>query len=168
MNLKIKFRESFRPFAPSVLRERLNDYFEIDTDTPYMLLTAQVQKNRMLNLTTAEQKLTGLELLNIPKSDIPAITHVDGSARIQSVHLETNPRYHSLIKAFEARTGCGVIVNTSFNVRGEPIVCSPLDAYKCFMRTEMDRLALGNYYLSKENQPTGIKERLGLEEFAPD
>lgn len=168
MNLKIKFRESFRPFAPSVLRERLSDYFDIDTDTPYMLLTAQVKKERMLSLSIEERSLTGLQLLNVPKSDIPAITHVDGSARIQSVHSETNPRYHALMKAFEAKTGCGVIVNTSFNVRGEPIVCTPLDAYKCFIRTEMDRLVLGNYYLTKDNQPAGIKERLGLEEFAPD
>lgn len=168
MNLKIKFRESFRPFAPSVLREKLADYFEIDTDTPYMLLTAQVRKERMRALTETEKKLTGLQLLNVPKSDIPAITHVDGSARIQSVHAETNPRYHAMMQAFEKKTGCGVIVNTSFNVRGEPIVCTPLDAYKCFMRTEMDRLALGNYYLRKESQPEGIKERLNLEEFQPD
>ena len=168
MNLKIKFRESFRPFAPSVLREKLADYFEIDTDTPYMLLTAQVRKERMRSLTDAEKNLTGLQLLNVPKSDIPAITHVDGSARIQSVHAETNPRYHAMMQAFEKKTGCGVIVNTSFNVRGEPIVCTPLDAYKCFMRTEMDRLALGNYYLRKEVQPEGIKDRLNLEEFQPD
>jgi len=168
MNLKIKFRESFRPFAPSVLREKLADYFEIDTDTPYMLLTAQVRKERIRTLTETEKNLTGLQLLNVPKSDIPAITHVDGSARIQSVHAETNPRYHAMMQAFEKKTGCGVIVNTSFNVRGEPIVCTPLDAYKCFMRTEMDRLALGNYYLRKESQPEGIKERLNLEEFQPD
>ncbi len=168
MNLKIKFRESFRPFAPSVLREKLADYFEIDTDTPYMLLTAQVRKERMRALTETEKNFTGLQLLNVPKSDIPAITHVDGSARIQSVHAETNPRYHAMMQAFEKKTGCGVIVNTSFNVRGEPIVCTPLDAYKCFMRTEMDRLALGNYYLRKEAQPEGIKERLNLEEFQPD
>jgi len=168
MNLKIKFRESFRPFAPSVLREKLADYFEIDTDTPYMLLTAQVRKERMRALTETEKNFTGLQLLNVPKSDIPAITHVDGSARIQSVHAETNPRYHAMMQAFEKKTGCGVIVNTSFNVRGEPIVCTPLDAYKCFMRTEMDRLALGNYYLRKESQPEGIKERLNLEEFQLD
>ena len=168
MNLKIKFRESFRPFAPSVLREKLADYFEIDTDTPYMLLTAQVRKERMRALTETEKNFTGLQLLNVPKSDIPAITHVDGSARIQSVHAETNPRYHAMMQAFEKKTGCGVIVNTSFNVRGEPIVCTPLDAYKCFMHTEMDRLALGNYYLRKESQPEGIKERLNLEEFQLD
>ncbi|HNX76038.1 MAG TPA: carbamoyltransferase [Candidatus Rifleibacterium sp.] len=168
MNLKIKFRESFRPFAPSVLRERLSDYFAMQTDTPYMLLTAQVNDQHLRPLSEAEKKLTGMQLLNVPKSDIPAITHVDGSARIQSVHRETNPRYHAMIQAFEKKTGCGVIVNTSFNVRGEPIVCTPLDAYKCFMRTEMDSLVLENYYLRKENQPPGIKDRLGLEEFAPD
>lgn len=168
MNLKIKFRESFRPFAPSVLRERLSDYFEIDTDTPYMLLTAQVRPEKMLELTAEEKTYTGLKLLNVPRSEVPAITHVDGSARIQSVHHDTNPRYHAVLKAFEQLTGCGVVVNTSFNVRGEPIVCTPLDAYKCFMRTQMDRLVIGNYYLSKENQPADIVARLGLEEFAPD
>ncbi|GAB4276123.1 MAG: carbamoyltransferase [Candidatus Rifleibacteriota bacterium] len=168
MNLKIKFRESFRPFAPSVLRERLEDYFDLAVDTPYMLLTAQVKKERMIELTDEQKTLTGLQLLNLPKSDVPAITHVDGSARIQSVHQQMNPRYHGLIKAFERRTGCGVIVNTSFNVRGEPIVCTPLDAYKCFMRTNMDRLVLQNHYLEKEKQPPEIIENIGLEKFAPD
>ena len=133
-----------------------------------MLLTAQVKKELMRDLSKEERQFTGLQLLNVPKSEIPAITHVDGSARIQSVHAETNPRYHALLKAFEARTGCGVVVNTSFNVRGEPIVCTPLDAYKCFMRTEMDRLVLGNHYLLKEEQPANMKNRLELEEFAPD
>ncbi|KAF1083268.1 MAG: Nodulation protein nolO [Candidatus Rifleibacterium amylolyticum] len=168
MNLKIKFRESFRPFAPSVLRERLSDYFELASDTPYMLLTAQVNKELMLELSETQKSLTGLDLLNIARSEIPAITHVDGSARIQSVHADTNPRYHAMIKAFEQKTGCGVIVNTSFNVRGEPIVCTPLDAYKCFMRTEMDSLVLENFYLKKEDQPKEIIEKLGLETFAPD
>ena len=168
MNLKIKFRESFRPFAPSVLRERLSDYFELASDTPYMLLTAQVSKERMLELSEDQKSLTGLDLLNVARSEIPAITHVDGSARIQSVHQSTNPRYHAMIKAFEQKTGCGVIVNTSFNVRGEPIVCTPLDAYKCFMRTEMDSLVLENFYLKKEDQPKEIIEKLGLETFAPD
>lgn len=168
MNLKIKFRESFRPFAPSVLRERLSDYFELASDTPYMLLTAQVNKELMLELSETQKSLTGLDLLNIARSEIPAITHVDGSARIQSVHADTNPRYHAMIKAFEQKTGCGVIVNTSFNVRGEPIVCTPLDAYKCFMRTEMDSLVLENFYLKKDNQPKEIIEKLGLENFAPD
>lgn len=168
MNLKIKFRESFRPFAPSVLRERLNEYFDLNTDTPYMLLTAQVCKNRLRKLSDEEKNYTGLKLLNVPRSDIPAITHVDCSARIQSVHKETNPRYHAMIEAFARKTGCGVIVNTSFNVRGEPIVCSPEDAYKCFMRTEMDRLVLENYYLLKEEQSPEVIKKLGLEEFAPD
>jgi carbamoyltransferase len=168
MNLKIKFRESFRPFAPSVLRQRLNDYFELNVDTPYMLLTAQVKDERMIRLSEEQKKLTGLELLNLARSDVPAITHVDGSARIQTVHDETNPRYHAMIKAFEKRTDCPVIVNTSFNVRGEPIVCTPEDAYKCFMRTKMDRLVLENYYLEKENQPAEIIDKLGLEKFAPD
>lgn len=168
MNLKIKFRESFRPFAPSVLRSRLEDYFELASDTPYMLLTAQVKKERMLELSDAQKSLTGLDLLNVARSEVPAITHVDGSARIQSVHPETNPRYHAMIKAFEHKTGCGVIVNTSFNVRGEPIVCTPVDAYKCFMRTEMDSLVLENFYLKKEDQPKEIIDKLGLENFAPD
>lgn len=168
MNLKIKFRESFRPFAPSVLRERLSDYFELDADTPYMLLTAQVQNKHLINLTEEEKKYTGLKLLNVPRSSIPAVTHVDCSARIQSVHRETNPRYHQLLSEFEKKTGCGVIVNTSFNVRGEPIVCSPLDALKCFMRTEMDSLILENFYIEKGKQNSELKKNLNLEEFAPD
>jgi carbamoyltransferase len=133
-----------------------------------MLLTAQVKDERMIRLSEEQKKLTGLELLNLARSDVPAITHVDGSARIQTVHDETNPRYHAMIKAFEKRTDCPVIVNTSFNVRGEPIVCTPEDAYKCFMRTKMDRLVLENYYLEKENQPAEIIDKLGLEKFAPD
>jgi carbamoyltransferase len=168
MNLKIKFRESFRPFAPSVLRERLNDYFDLDQNSPYMLLTAQVKDDCMLELSEEEKNLRGLKLLNLPRSILPAITHVDGSARIQTVHEQTNPRYYNLLKAFEKITGCGVIVNTSFNVRGEPIVCSPLDAYKCFMRTRMDRLVLQNFYLRKEDQPEKIIEKIGLEAFTPD
>lgn len=168
MNLKIKFRESFRPFAPSVLRERLHEYFDLHTDSPYMLLTAQVKANRLIASDAEAMAYTGLKLLNVPRSDIPAITHVDCSARVQSVHRETNPRYHAMITAFAEKTGCGVIVNTSFNVRGEPIVCSPEDAYKCFMRTEMDRLVLENFYLLKEEQPLEIVNKLGLEKFAPD
>jgi carbamoyltransferase len=152
MNLKIKYRESFRPFAPSVLRERLGDYFEMETDSPYMLLVAPVLKRRRLELTEAEQSLWGIELLNVPKSDIPAVTHVDGSARVQTVHQETNPAYHALISAFEAKSGCAVIVNTSFNVRGEPIVCTPADAYRCFMRTEIDVLVLEDCLLYKTDQ----------------
>jgi carbamoyltransferase len=152
MNLKIKFRESFRPFAPSVLMERISDYFELETSSPYMLLVAEVCKSRRTPTNKSHQSLWGIDLLNVPRSDIPAITHVDYSARIQTVHEDTNPRYHRLLKCFEAKTGCGVIVNTSFNVRGEPIVCSPADAYRCFMRTEMDVLALENCILYKTEQ----------------
>ena len=152
MNLKIKYRESFRPFAPSVLRERVADYFEMDTDSPYMLLVAPVLEKRRTPVTVEQQNLWGIDLLNVPRSDIPAVTHIDHSARIQTVHEATNPRYYGLLKAFEAKTGCGVIVNTSFNVRGEPIVGSPADAYRCFMRTEMDVLVLENCVLVKSEQ----------------
>ena len=152
MNLKIKFRESFRPFAPSVLRERVSDYFDLDTDSPYMLLVAPVVEKRRITPTQEQQSLWGIDLLNVPKSDIPAATHVDYSARIQTVHEETNPRYYKLLKAFEAKTGCGLLVNTSFNVRSEPIVCSPEDAYRCFMRTAIDILVLENCLLHKADQ----------------
>lgn len=168
MNLKIKYRESFRPFAPSVLRERLSDYFELYTDSPYMLLVAPVQTERRIPLKDSESNLWGIDLLNVPKSDIPAVTHVDYSARIQTVHEETNPRYYRLLKAFEKLTGCGVIVNTSFNVRGEPIVCSPEDAYRCFMRTEMDTLVLENFILDKKVQPKLEKDTDWMKEFALD
>jgi carbamoyltransferase len=153
MNLKIKYRESFRPFAPAVLRERLTDYFEIDDiDSPYMLMVAPVNKKIRKKITKKQESLFGIEKLNIPRSEIPAITHVDYSARIQTVHKETNPRFYDLIKEFENQTGSGVLINTSFNVRGEPIVCSPEDSYKCFMRTEMDVLAIENFILLKEDQ----------------
>jgi len=152
MNLKIKFRESFRPFAPSVLRERVNDYFEMNTDSPYMLLVADVVKSRCLEMPRHASELWGIDLLNVPRSDIPAVTHIDYSARVQTVHKDTNPRYHKLLKAFEALTDCPVIVNTSFNVRGEPIVGSPEDAYRCFMRTEIDLLVLGNQLVYKADQ----------------
>jgi carbamoyltransferase len=153
MNLKIKYRESFRPFAPSVLRERVSDYFELETDSPYMLLVAPIVKARRAAINDAAiSGLWGIDLLNVPKSDIPAVTHVDYSARVQTVHRETNPRYYRLIRTFEAKTGCGVVVNTSFNVRGEPIVCTPEDAYRCFMRTEMDMLVLENCVLYKSAQ----------------
>jgi len=152
MNFKIKFRESFRPFAPSVLRERLSDYFELDADSPYMLLVAPVREERRQPMPPDRGDLWGIELLNVPRSDIPAVTHLDYSARVQTVHRETNPRYHALLKAFEAKSGCGVLVNTSFNVRGEPIVCTPADAYRCFMRTEMDFLVLENCLLDKRDQ----------------
>lgn len=153
MNLKIKFRESFRPFAPSVLRERVSDFFEMDCESPYMLLVAPVKEERRVEATDEERELWGIELLNVPRSEIPAITHVDYSARIQTVSRETNPDYHALIKAFEDKTGFGIVVNTSFNVRGEPIVCSPQDAYRCFMRTQMDYLVLGTNLLAKADQP---------------
>jgi len=152
MNLKIKYRESFRPFAPSVLRERVADYFELDTDSPYMLLVAPVVEERRITPTEEQQALWGIELLNVPKSDIPAATHVDYSARVQTVHEDTNPRYYNLLKAFEAKTGCGLLVNTSFNVRSEPIVCTPEDAYRCFMRTAIDILMLENCLLYKSEQ----------------
>ena len=152
MNLKIKYRESFRPFAPSVLRERLSDYFDLDVDSPYMLLVAPVVQKRRIPRTDPTSGLRGIDLLKVPRSDIPAVTHIDYSARIQTVDHDTNPRYYGLLKAFEAKTGCGVLVNTSFNVRGEPIVQSPSDAYRCFMRTEMDLLVMGNFLLYKTDQ----------------
>jgi carbamoyltransferase len=154
MNLKIKFRESFRPFAPSVLREQVHDYFDLDCDSPYMLLVAPVRQERRIEMTPEQSQLFGIEKLNIPRSDIPAVTHIDYSARIQTVHQQTNPIYYDLLQAFYNRTGCPVIVNTSFNVRGEPIVCTPRDAYLCFMRTEMDNLVIGSYLLEKSHQPS--------------
>ena len=158
MNLKIKYRESFRPFAPSVLREDVSDYFEMNTDSPYMLLVAPVAAKRRKPLSAEDSKKFGIELLNVPKSDIPAITHVDYSARVQTVHADTNPRYHQLISKFKQRTGYGVVVNTSFNVRGEPIVCTPEDAFRCFMGTEMDELYVGNFRMVKEEQDPKLVE----------
>ncbi len=157
MNLKIKFRESFRPFAPSVLREDVSEWFEHDGDSPYMLLTADVRKERRREMTAAEQALWGIEKLNVPRSTIPAVTHVDYSARLQTVRRETNPVYHAILSAFKARTGCPVVVNTSFNVRGEPIVCTPEDAWRCFMRTSMDALVLENHVLLREEQPEFVE-----------
>jgi len=153
MNLKIKFRESFRPFAPAVLREHVSDYFEMDSDSPYMLLVAPVKEKRRIQMTAEQEKLFGIAKLNIPRSDIPAVTHVDYSARIQTVTERDNPGFYKLIQAFYRKTGCPVIVNTSFNVRGEPIVCTPEQAYTCFMRTEMDALVIGNLVMLKEEQP---------------
>jgi len=158
MNLKIKYRESFRPFAPSVAHDRVADYFELDRESPYMLIVAPVREDRRIPLTDEQRSLFGIERLNVPRSDIPAVTHVDYSARVQSVHPDDNRDYYDLIKAFEARTGCGVIVNTSFNVRGEPIVCTPADAYTCFMRTEMDHLVVGPFLLDKPDQPEWVEE----------
>jgi len=149
MNLKIKYRESFRPFAPAVLAERVGDYFEHNTSSPYMLMVAPIIKSRRLKMTEEQSKLFGIEKLKINRSDLPSITHVDYSARIQTVHAETNPRFYTLLREFEKQTGCAVLVNTSFNVRGEPIVCTPEDAYRCFMRTEMDYLVLENVILNK-------------------
>ena len=158
LNLKVKFRESFRPFAPSVLREDVSEWFDLDTDSPYMLLVADISKKYQRPMTDEQKQLFGIEKLNVPRSDIPAITHVDYSARIQTVHRETNPRYHKLLSAFKSRTGCPVLVNTSFNVRGEPIVCTPEDAFRCFMGTGIEALAIGNCFLRKEAQPPHLKE----------
>jgi carbamoyltransferase len=152
MNLKIKYRESFRPFAPSVLRDRVSDYFEMDCDSPYMLLVAPVVEKLRRKMSTEEEKLFGIEKLNIVRSTIPAITHVDYSARVQTVRREDNPVYYDTIAEFERLTGCPVVVNTSFNVRGEPIVCTPEQAFTCFMRTEMDCLVMEDYVLLKEEQ----------------
>jgi carbamoyltransferase len=168
MNLKIKYRESFRPFAPSVLWERVSDYFEQDAPSPYMLIVAPVRKELRTNLTDEQDRLFGIEKLNLKRSELPAITHVDYSARVQTVHEETNPRYHGLLKAFEQLTGCGVLVNTSFNVRGEPIVCSPTDAYRCFMRTEMDYLVVENFILDKKEQPAWKDDSSWQDEFELD
>jgi carbamoyltransferase len=168
MNLKIKFREGFRPFAPSVLRERVSDYFEMDCDSPYMLLVAPVKKERQIPMTGEQQRLWGIEQLNVPRSDIPAITHIDYSARVQTVSADTSPNYHALIKEFENLTGCGVVVNTSFNVRGEPIVCTPADAYQCFMRTHIDYLVLGPFLLDKAAQPEWTEEGDWRNEFQLD
>jgi carbamoyltransferase len=168
MNLKIKYRESFRPFAPSVLRERVAEYFDMDVDSPYMLLVAPVVEHRRTVMTEEQQALWGIALLNVPRSDIPAVTHVDYSARVQTVHAETNPRYYQLLKAFEAKTGCGVLVNTSFNVRGEPIVCTPEEAYRCFMRTEIDTLVLGNCVLDKLDQKPLVDDTDWRQAFALD
>ena len=153
MNLKIKFRESFRPFAPSVLREEVSDWFELESESPYMLLTAAVVENRRRQITAEEQELFGLQKLLSIRSSIPAVTHVDYSARVQTVTADHQPMYYRMIKQFAEKSGCPVIINTSFNVRGEPIVCSPADAYRCFMRTEIDILVLENCLLEKADQP---------------
>ena len=159
LNLKVKYRESFRPFAPSVLREDLAAWFDLDVDSPYMLLVADVRDAHRIAMTEAQAGLFGIAKLNVPRSSIPAVTHVDYSARIQTVHRDTNPRYHGLISRFKALTGCPVVVNTSFNVRGEPIVCTPEDAYRCFMGTEIEALAVGHCFLHKSGQPQGLVKR---------
>jgi carbamoyltransferase len=158
LNLKVKYRESFRPFAPAVLREDVDKYFDFKTDSPYMLMVAPVNEDRRRAMNDAEQALFGIDKLNVPRSDIPAVTHVDYSARIQTVHKETNQRYWQLIHSFKEKTGCPVIVNTSFNVRGEPIVGSPEDAFRCFMGTDIEALAVGNCFLRKERQNPALKK----------
>jgi carbamoyltransferase len=168
MNLKIKFRESFRPFAPSVLEHRAEDYFDLDAESPYMLLVSPVKEERRLPMTDEQKQLFGIEKLNIPRSDIPAITHVDYSARVQTVSRERSPDYFDLISKFEEHTGCPMVVNTSFNVRGEPIVCTPEDAYVCFMRTDMDYLVVDSYLLDKRDQPELVEEGDWRDEFELD
>ena len=168
MNLKIKFRESFRPFAPAVLREHVAEWFELDDESPYMLLVADVRQDKRLPVPAEAEKLWGIEKLNVPRSTVPAITHVDYSARVQTVRRDTNPLYHDIIDAFYRMTGCPVIVNTSFNVRGEPMVCSPEDAYRCFMRTDMDLLVLENFLLEKPAQPKSERDEAWKAEFALD
>lgn len=168
MNLKIKYRESFRPFAPSVLREDVSDYFSLDADSPYMLLVAPVKEERRIVMSEDQKKLFGIAKLKIPRSDIPAVTHVDYSARVQTVTPEQNERYYNLLKAFKEKTDCSVLVNTSFNVRGEPIVCTPADAYACFMRTEMDYLVVGNLLFKKEDQPEWDEKENWQEQFELD
>ena len=168
INLKIKYRESFRPFAPSILEENISEYFDIDRPSPYMLLVAAVKKDKQISMTSEQESYFGLQKLNIPRSQVPAITHVDYSARIQSVNKKTNKRYHDMLTAFNNKYGCPVIVNTSFNVRGEPIVCTPKDAYLCFMRTEMDYLIMNNYLLSKKHQKPLDKDSDWMSEFELD
>jgi carbamoyltransferase len=158
LNLKVKYRESFRPFAPSVLAEDAAAYFDLDSESPYMLLVADVARGHRVEMTDEQQALFGIDKLNVPRSSIPAVTHVDYSARVQTVHRDTNPRYHDLISRFKRMTGCPVIVNTSFNVRGEPIVGSPEDAFRCFMGTDIEALAIGNCFLDKAKQNPALKQ----------
>jgi carbamoyltransferase len=168
MNLKIKYRESFRPFAPAVLAEDVSEYFDLDRPSPYMLIVAPVKESLRTPMTAEQQQLFGIAKLNVPRSKIPAITHVDYSARVQTVHADTNPRFHALLQQFKAVSGCSVLVNTSFNVRGEPIVCTPEDAYRCFMRTGMDVLVVENFILAKPDQPVREQDDSWKEEFALD
>jgi carbamoyltransferase len=167
LNLRVKFRESFRPFAPAVLREDVADWFELDADSPYMLLVADVKKERRRRMTNEEEQLFGIDKLNVARSDIPAVTHVDYSARVQTVHADTNPRFHALLSRFKEKTGCGVLVNTSFNVRSEPIVCTPEDAFRCFMGNEIELLVVGNCMLRKAEQNPALKIDY-KDEFEPD
>jgi carbamoyltransferase len=165
LNLKVKYRESFRPFAPSVLREDVSEWFDLDSDSPYMLLVADVVKSKRRPMSPEEEALFGIDKLNILRSTIPSITHVDYSARVQTVHEQTNPRYYNLIKYFKKLTGCPVLVNTSFNVRGEPIVCTPSDAFRCFMGTGLDVLVVGNSFLekAKQSQSLNVDYKAGYE-----
>ena len=167
LNLKVKFRESFRPFAPSVLREDVSDWFELDYDSPYMLLVSQINESKKIAMTDEEKRLFGIDKLNVKRSSIPAITHVDYSARVQTVHKNLNSKYYDLIKEFKKITNCPVLVNTSFNVRGEPIVCSIEDAFNCFMGTNLDVLACGNFLLYKEKQDMSLKKNY-KEKFSLD
>jgi carbamoyltransferase len=157
LNLKVKYRESFRPFAPSVLAEHVDEWFEHEGDSPYMLIVADVVEDKRRRMNESEEGLFGIDKLNVARSEIPAVTHVDYSARIQTVHAETNPAYHKLLKAFHGETGCPILVNTSFNVRGEPIVCTPEDAFRCFMGTEIEMLVCGNTVLDKADQDPSLK-----------
>jgi len=168
MNLKIKHRESFRPFAPAVLSERVADYFELDGPSPYMLVVAPVHPRQRLAMSPEQEALFGIERLQVPRSTVAAITHVDYSARVQTVHRQTNPRFHALLGEFERLTGCPLLVNTSFNVRGEPIVNTPEEAYRCFMRTEMDCLVIENCLLEKADQPAATAQAAAAAEFPPD
>jgi carbamoyltransferase len=162
LNLKVKYRESFRPFAPAVLREDVSEWFDLASDSPYMLIVADVRKDKHRAMSAAEQALFGIDKLNVARSEIPAVTHVDYSARIQTVHRDTNPLFHALLGRFKALTGCPVLVNTSFNVRGEPIVCTPEDAFRCFMGNELDMLVVGNCVLQKAEQDPGLKSNYSL------
>jgi carbamoyltransferase len=170
MNLKIKYRESFRPFAPAVKADKVSEWFQMskDSKSPYMLLVAGISEQHRIPMTAEQEKLFGIEKLNVSRSSIPAVTHVDYSARIQTVHPETNPRFYTLLDEFEKITGCPVLINTSFNVRGEPIVCTPEDAYRCFMRTEMDYLVIENIMLRKVDQPEWAKDDSWQQEFELD
>jgi carbamoyltransferase len=168
MNLKIKYRESFRPFAPAVLAEHVDNYFELKTPSPYMLFVAPILESRRIKMTEEQSKLFGIEKIKINRSELPSITHIDYSSRIQTVHEKTNPRFHALLTEFEKQTGCAVLVNTSFNVRGEPIVCSPEDAYRCFMRTKMDYLVLENIILDKRQQMNWTEDENWRDEFDLD
>ena len=162
LNLKVKYRESFRPFAPAVLREDVSEWFDLTSDSPYMLVVADVREGKRRHMTADEQALFGIDKLNVPRSEIPAVTHVDYSARIQTVHGNTNPLFHKLLSRFKVLTGCPILVNTSFNVRGEPIVCTPEDAFRCFMGNELDAVVVGNCVLQKADQDTALRSDYGL------